>query len=263
MAVFLITFRETLEAALIVGILFAFLNKNKANKFKKNVWFGVFSGIILSLIFGFFFKLLNENLGDRASEIFEGFVALIGALLISSLILWINTKENFILNITNQLKKNFNTKNFSLILMLVTLVNILREGVETVIFLAAIPGDNSLDIVFGFTGILFAIFIGYSFYKGILKINISTFFKITNILLILFASGLIAYGIHELQEAYIIPIIIEHIYDINSFINENGPLGSILKGLFGYNGNPSLIETIAYWTYLIPTMYLTLKKNNS
>jgi len=166
----------------------------------------------------------------------------------------------YVSKIENDLSKNFSAKNFSFILIFTTFINILREGFETVIFLSAIPENNSLfDFFLGILGIVFAILVGYLFYKGSLKIKLSTFFKITNVLLILFAAGLIAYGIHELQEAHILPIIVEHVYDINHIINEKGTFGSILKGLFGYNGNPSLIELIAYWSYLIPAMYFTLR----
>jgi high-affinity iron transporter len=92
-----------------------------------------------------------------------------------------------------------------------------------------------------------------------MKINLKRFFNMTGILLILFAAGLVAYGVHELQEAGIIPTFVEHLWDINPPVNpdgtypllhENGYGGSVLKGLFGYNGNPSLLEVLSYVTYL-------------
>lgn len=94
---------------------------------------------------------------------------------------------------------------------------------------------------------------------GSIKINLKKFFNLTSFLLILFAAGLVAYGIHELQEAKIIPTVRESLWDINPPINpdgtypllhEKGYVGSILKGLFGYNGNPSLIEVAGYFIYL-------------
>ncbi|MCK4755850.1 FTR1 family protein, partial [candidate division WOR-3 bacterium] len=99
---------------------------------------------------------------------------------------------------------------------------------------------------------------GYLIFIGSMKINIKKFFDITSILLILFAAGLVAQGIHELQEAKIIPTVIEHLWDINPLVNtdgsypllhEKGYIGSILKGLFGYNGNPALIEVLSYLAY--------------
>ena len=91
------------------------------------------------------------------------------------------------------------------------------------------------------------------------NINIKKFFNITSILLVLFASGLVAHGVHELQEAKVIPTVVEHVWDINPvlkpdgsypILHENGYIGSILKSLFGYNGNPSLIEVISYFVYV-------------
>ena len=105
-----------------------------------------------------------------------------------------------------------------------------------------------------------AIFLGYLLFVGSIKINLKKFFNVTSILLILFAAGLVAHGVHELQEAGIIPIVLEHIWDINPAVNpdgtysvlhEKGLIGSIFVSLFGYNGNPSLLEALSYFAYLI------------
>ena len=83
------------------------------------------------------------------------------------------------------------------------------------------------------------------------RLNVRTFFRVTSVLLILFAAGLVAHGVHELQEAGVLPIIIEHVWDINYILDEKSTLGSILKALFGYNGNPSLLETVSYAAYYL------------
>jgi high-affinity iron transporter len=109
-------------------------------------------------------------------------------------------------------------------------------------------------------GIVAAILLGYAIFLGSMKISIKKFFNITSILLILFAAGLVAHGMHELQEAKIITTVIENVWDINPTVNpdgsypilhEKGYLGSILKSLFGYNGNPSLFELLSYLVYLL------------
>jgi high-affinity iron transporter len=262
MATLLITFRESLEAALIVGILLAFLKKNDLSNLKKHVWSGVVFGILLSLVAGFIFVFAGNALEETAEKLFEGLVALIGAFLISTLILWLNKNKSIKAHLEGKLNEAKISQNFGLVLFFITLTNILREGFETVIFLYSIPGENSLSFFTGILGIVIAIVLSYLLFKGFLKLNLSVLFKITNFLLILFAGGLVAYGIHELQEAHVIPIIIEHVYDINWLINEKGPFGSILKGLFGYNGNPSLIEIIAYWAYIFPSMYFLFSKKD-
>ena len=105
-------------------------------------------------------------------------------------------------------------------------------------------------------GIITAIAIGYMFFVGSRKINLKKFFTISSILLILIAAGLVAHGVHELQEAALIPMGVEHVWDMNSILDENGIFGSFLKGLFGYNGNPSLIELLAYAVYLAGIFYI-------
>jgi len=85
------------------------------------------------------------------------------------------------------------------------------------------------------------------------------FFRSTSVLLILFAAGLLAHGVHELQEVALVPIIVEHVYDINPILDENSTAGTFLKALLGYNGNPSLIEMLSYGAYFIVIGILTWK----
>ncbi len=99
-------------------------------------------------------------------------------------------------------------------------------------------------------GIGGALVIAALFFLEIRRVNIKRFFQITSLILILFAAGLVAHGIHELQEARLLPVMVEHLYDMNWIINEKSILGEMLKSLFGYNGNPSLLEVVGYLGYL-------------
>ncbi|MFB0535004.1 MAG: FTR1 family protein [Anaerolineae bacterium] len=83
------------------------------------------------------------------------------------------------------------------------------------------------------------------------RLDVRRFFQVTSVLLIVFAAGLVAHGVHELQEAGLLPIIVEHVWDINLILNEKGTLGSIFTSLFGYNGNPSLVEVLSYVGYYL------------
>jgi len=107
-----------------------------------------------------------------------------------------------------------------------------------------------LSALGGILGLAIALGVGYGIYKGTSKLNLSTFFKVTGLLLILFAAGLLAYGVHELQEAGIIPVVIEHVWDINHVIPEASIIGRFLAAIFGYNANPSLLEVTAYCVFL-------------
>jgi high-affinity iron transporter len=94
-----------------------------------------------------------------------------------------------------------------------------------------------------------AIAIGWLIFVAGRELNVRAFFRVTGVLLVLFAAGLVAHGVHELQEARLLPTLVEHIWDVNHILDENGTLGTFLKALFGYNGNPSLIEVVSYVAY--------------
>lgn len=136
----------------------------------------------------------------------------------------------------------------------------MREGVETVVFLSALSFSSGSSIAGSALGITAALFLGFLIFSGSKKVNLNAFFLITSILLILFAAGFIAQSIHEFQEAALIPVFIEHLWSVNHLIDGKGTLGGILKGLFGYNGNPSLTEVIVYLLYIIATFSFWKRK---
>jgi len=256
---FIITFREALEAALIVGIILSYLVRTKQTEYSNVVYMGVLFGIVASIIGALLFVRLAGGFTGRAEQIFEGSTMLIGALLLTTMILWMMKQRHIALELELRVKSEL-TENHRLGLFLLMFVAVLREGIETVIFLGAASFVSSSNSLIGASaGIVAAIVLGYAIFVGSMKINLKRFFNMTGILLILFAAGLVAYGVHELQEAKIIPTWVEHLWDINPSVNpdgtypllhENGYGGSILKGLFGYNGNPSLLEVLSYVTYL-------------
>lgn len=259
-ASFIITFRETLEAALVVGIILSYLLRTKQTKYNNVVYIGVIAGIVASIIGALVFNALAGGFTGRAEYIFEGITMLIGALLLTTMILWMMKQKHIATELENKVATKIDQAHeFGLFLLV--FVAVLREGIETVIFLGAtsfVSTDNNL--IGALTGIIAAIFLGYVIFVGSMRINIKRFFNVTSILLILFAAGLVAHGIHELQEAEIVPIVVEHVWDINPPVNpdgsypllhEKGDIGSILKGLLGYNGNPSLIEVLSYLAYLV------------
>lgn len=256
---FIITFRETLEAALIVGIVLSYLARTKQAEYKVFVYWGCIAGIIASIIGALLFRKIAGGFTGQAEEVFEGITMLIGALLLTTMILWMMKQKHVAAELEHRVATELSEAHkFGLFLLV--FIAVLREGIETVIFLGAasfVSTNNSL--IGALAGITGAIFLGYAIFVGSMKIDIKRFFNITSILLILFAAGLVSHGLHELQEAAIIPTVIEHVWDINPppnpdgsypILHEKGYIGSILKGLFGYNGNPSLIEVVSYFVYL-------------
>jgi high-affinity iron transporter len=196
---------------------------------------------------------------------------LVGAILLTTLIFWIIRKSAKAAELERKVATRIEgTRRTGLFLLIFFAV--LREGIESVIFLSAArfaSGENSL--LGAGLGLVAAVVLGLLLFRGALRINLRSFFTVTNVLLILFAAGLVAGGIHELQEAGVIPIVLEHVWDINPSVagesypvlHENGIIGSIAKGLFGYNGNPSLLEVVVYFLYLITVVSVWLLGRSS
>jgi len=257
---FLITSRETLEAALVVGVVLAYLTKTDNHQYKKTVYYGIFWGILLSILSAIVFTSLAGGFEGMAEEIFEGFTMLFAAVLLTTMILWMMKQRNITKNIQDKVALHINkadyNKTYAYGLFALIVIAVLREGVETVIFFGALNYSSGISFIGATLGILAAIIIGYLFFIGSGKINLKKFFTISSILLILISAGLVAHGIHELQEAALVPVLIENIWDTNNILDENGILGSFLKGLFGYNGNPSLLEVLSYAAYLIGISYI-------
>ena len=137
--------------------------------------------------------------------------------------------------------------------MILAFLAVFREGVELALFLMAarIASDPISVLVGAVLGLGAAILLGWMLFATTRRLNLRHFFQITNVLLLFFAAGMVAYGVHELNEAAWIPPIIENIWDINHIVSDKSELGGILKALFGYNGNPSLSEVLAYLGYFV------------
>ncbi len=254
---FIVMFRESLEAALIIGIIFSYLKKAGITKAKPYIYLGIAAGIAGSIIGAWAFESIAGSFSGLYEQIFEGITMLIGALLLTSLILWIMNKG--IRTIKRKVALETSKKNYYGLFFLV-FVSILREGIESVIFLNAASYAYSRGNLAGaVAGFFTAMVLGYLIFIGFLKLDLRKFFSWVNIIFILFAAGLIANAVHELQEAGWIPILIEHVWDINPpvisqgvfpLFHEKGYAGSMAAGLLGYDGNPSLLVVIAYILYL-------------
>ncbi|MHA1196348.1 MAG: FTR1 family iron permease [Promethearchaeota archaeon] len=270
-----IAFREGLEASLVIVILLLYLKKSDRKKYNKFVYFGLFLGIVLSLLFALLFTLMFGGFSGFSEKIFEGITFMISGVLIITLIMWLSKEGSKLkINLEEKVDSAINSSK-SLSITFLTLIMILREGIELILMLSgaiSIGGTTQLDIFLGtLMGLAISIIIGLLIFYGMKTFNISKFFKITNIILIIFAAGLITYGIHEFIEAGIIDPIISEVWNIKQILPENFPdgnpltpewleiIGSLLKTLFGYNANPSLVEILVYPLILI-TIIITSKR---
>jgi len=257
---FIITFRETLEASLIVGIVLAYLSQTNRRVYNHIIYLAVFGAVIASLITAWIFNTFLGGFTGAAEEIFEGIAMLIASVMVSTIVLWMMKQGNKGQELKDQVDHSL-SRGQEIGLFTLVFLSVFREGVETVIFLAAssLSGENNL--MMAGLGVAAAISIGLMIFKLGIKVSLKPFFIITSAFLILFGAGLFAHGVHELQEAHIVPTIIEHVWDINHIFNEKGQAGVFAKHLFGYNGNPSLIEVGSYILYLNTIYWLYIFTN--
>ena len=253
----LITLREGLEAALIIAIIVAFLIKTENRQYLKHIWTGVSLAIVVSLAVGAGIFLLAGEFSGQTEEIFEGIAMFAAAGVLTWMIFWMRKQAINIKGHLHSQMRSVITGDSSLGLILLAFIAVVREGIETVFFLfASTRVDESalLSTIGGILGLAIAIGIGYTIYKGSSRLNLRMFFNITSILLIFLAAGLVAHGVHEFNEAGVIPSMVEHVWDINHILPENSTVGQFLTALVGYNGNPSLTEVLSYSLFLITAL---------
>jgi high-affinity iron transporter len=259
LASYLLSLREGIEAALIVGIVLGALRQIRREDLKPIVWLGVLSAAGISLVTAILLNLLGLSLEGAAEPIFEGLTMILAAILLTWMIFWMSRVGRTLkgrLEADVQRAAHIRSKRA---LFLVAFVAVLREGVELALFLTAtlFASDAAQTIVGAFLGLGTAILLGWSLFATTVRLDLRRFFQVTGVLLILFAAGLVAHAVHELNEVGWIPAIIEHVWDMNHILNEKSLLGQFLTALFGYNGNPSLTEVFAYFLYFIVVFFLS------
>ena len=249
---FLLSLREGLEAALIIGIVLGVLRKINKTQFSKSVWAGAGIAVLLSSGLAFALNALGASFEGVAEKIFEGFALIIAAGVLIWVIIWMQQQAQIIQTELEADVQQAAMANSGKALFLLAFMAVLREGIELALFLTASAATTSaqLTIIGGLLGLATAASIGWGLFVSTIQLNLKAFFQVTSILLILFATGLFAHGVQEFIEVGWIPGIVEQVWDINHIIDENATFGLILKSLFGYNGNPSLLEVIAYFSLL-------------
>jgi high-affinity iron transporter len=250
-AALLIAFREGLEAALVVGIVLSFLNKIGQSAYRIYAWIGVGAAALASIALALLIQLVGAELEGAAEQIFEGAAMLLAVAVLTWMIFWMRHQAKTVKSTLEHELQDAVRQERKWGLVAVAFLAVFREGVETALFLsaAAFASDALSTLAGAALGLGLAAAAGYVIYSSTVRLNLQRFFQVTSLLLLVFAAGLFAHGIHELQEAGVIPVIIEHVWNVNPVLDEDSTVGQILKTLVGYNGNPSLLEVMAYLGY--------------
>jgi high-affinity iron transporter len=259
LANYLIGLREGLEAALVVSILVAYLVKTGRRDRIRDVWVGVVSAIALSVGFGALLTFTSSTMSFRAQEAFGGIMSILAVGLVTWMIFWMKRTARF-------LKKELEGKLAQALslgavaLVAIAFVSVAREGIETSLFIWSTTQATSGTRPFlGATlGLLTAAALGYLIYRSAVQINLAKFFKYTGIGLVVVAAGVLAYGLHDLQEAGIIPGLNSVVFDVSAQVPLSSWYGALLKGAFNWNPTPTYVELTVWVVYLVSVMTLFL-----
>ena len=263
---YLIGLREGLEASLVVVILIAYLVKRERRRLLPRIWAGIAAAIGVSLAFGAVLTWGPQRLTFTAQEAIGGSLSIIAVGFVTWMVFWMAQHAR---GLSGELRGKIDLAAEAGwgSLVVVAALAVGREGLETALFLWAATqaltasGDSTTTPLLGaLLGIVTAVAMGYAFYKGVLKINLSTFFTWTGAILIVVAAGVLAYGFHDLQEARILPGLDDKAFDISSTIDPNSWLGTLLKGTVNFQPDPTWLQVAAWLAYVVPTLAIFLRR---
>jgi high-affinity iron transporter len=255
----LLTLREGLEAALIVGIVFGYLRKIDRMQYARTAWAGVVSAALLSAALAVGIMAVGAELTGRAEQLFEGTTMLLAVTVLTWMIFWMRSQaQHMKAQLEGKLQKAVaaGVSGAAWGLFAMTFIAVFREGVETALLLgAAAFQTNGMDTLIGaVTGLAMAAVIGYAVYASTARLNVRLFFDVTSLLLLVFAAGLFMHGVHEFQEAGLLPEIVADVWDTSALISKESVPGQFLRTLVGYTPKPSLVEVLAYVGYWLVTL---------
>ncbi|WP_319463316.1 iron uptake transporter permease EfeU [Micromonospora sp. RTP1Z1] len=264
-ATYLIGLREGLEATLVVSILVAFLVKSDRRNRLPHVWLGVGLAVVLSVLFGWLIEYTSTTMLDTSEEreLFDAVTSVAAVVFVTWMIFWMRKAAR---SIAGELRGKL-TEALAVGAVAVTgmaFLAVIREGLETaLIFYSAARGladNNSGPLLALAGGIATSVVLGFLLYISALKINLSKFFTWTGALLILVAAGIFKYGVHDFQEAGVLPGLNNHAFDITSVLVPGSWYATLLSGMFNITPAPSVLEMVAWVAYAVPVMVLFLRK---
>ncbi|MFD7983314.1 iron uptake transporter permease EfeU [Kitasatospora indigofera] len=259
---YLIGLREGLEASLIVCILIAYLVKTGRRDRLLPVWAGITAAVVLSMAFGALLQYGSAQLGFEAQEALGGTLSIAAVCLVTWMVFWMRrTARHLRSDLHGKLDEAVALGTVALVTTAFLAVG--REGLETALFIwsaVQATGDGVRPLIGAALGLLTAVLLGWLFYRGALRINLARFFTWTGALLIVVAAGVLAYGVHDLQEAGWLPGPEDLAFDISGTVPPDSWYGTLLKGILNFQPDPTVLQVVVWVAYLVPTLYLFLRR---
>ncbi|MCX5201584.1 FTR1 family protein [Streptomyces sp. NBC_00237] len=251
--------REGLEASLIVCILVAYLVKTDRRDALKPVWIGIGVAVLLALGFGAALTYGSRDLTFETKEALGGSLSIVAVGLVSWMVFWMRrTARHLKAELTGKLDAALQMGTFALVATAFLAVG--REGLETALFVwssVRALGDGTNGPVIGVTlGLATAVVLGWLFYKGAVRINLAKFFTWTGAMLLVVAAGVLAYGVHDLQEARFLGGLSDKAFDVSEQIPPDSWYGTLLKGVLNFQPDPTVLQVTVWALYLVPMLVL-------
>jgi high-affinity iron transporter len=257
---FLIGLREGLEASLVVSILVAFLVQTGRRSVLPKVWLGVGIAIAVSVGVTVALALTQQALTFEAQEALGGSLSIIAVGFVTWMIFWMRrTARTIAKDLRGRLETAIQMGSTAVVLMATLAVG--REGLETALFFftaAQAAGETTEPLIGFLLGIAVAVGLAFGIYRGALKLNLGRFFTVTGVLLIFVAAGILAYGVHDLQEAAILPGLNTLAFDVSAAIPPDSWYGTLLKGIFNFSPQTTVLEAIVWVGYVAVVLTLFL-----
>ncbi len=261
LATFVIGLREGLEAALIVGIIAAFLKSNGTASDLRKMWAGVGTAVVLCIAVGIGLEFVTNGLPQREQEMLECVIAAVAVVMVSFMILWMKKHSRGLKAELEGATASALERGSAMAMVAMAFLAVLREGFETAVFLvAAFQSSNStlLAVVGAFSGIVVSLFLGWLIYRGGVRFNMSRFFRITGVVLVLVAAGLVMKTFRAAHEAGWLHVGQQRAFDFSGFISPGSITESLVTGVLGIQAQPVVIEVLAYLLYAVPMLLVVL-----
>jgi len=260
----LIGLREGLEAALVVSILIAFLVRTDRRSALPKVWLGVGVAVVISVGVTLVLTLTQQALTFEAQETFGGVLSIVAVGFVTWMIFWMRRVGRSIsAELRGKMENALAMGSGAVVVMAALAVG--REGLETAVFFfaaAQAAGETTEPLIGFLSGIAIAIVIAYLIYRGAVTLNMGRFFSVTGVLLIFVAAGILAYGVHDLQEAAILPGLDTLAFDVSAAVPPDSWYGVLLKGIFNFSPQTTVLEAIVWVAYVAVVLTLFLLPQN-
>lgn len=262
MSTALVGLREGLEAALVVVILLAFLVKTERTWAIRYVWVGVATAVALSVALGAVLTVGTRQLTFEQQELIGGIASIIAVGFVTAMVFWMKSAARTISGeLRGRLDRALDLGPVAV--ALVAFLGVGREGLETAIFFYATAqaagAGNSLPLLGWALGLGSALVLGWLIYRGALTINLGHFFRWSGVALVIVAAGILAYGVHDLQEAAFLPGLNTLAFDISHLLDPSSWYAAVLKGVFNITPRTTVLQAGAWTAYVVVVLTLFLR----